>query len=232
MYQTGTINSLLDAVYQGDTSIAELKMHGDFGLGTFDLVDGELIVCDNQYYRADVNGKLSVVKDNIKSPFAVVNQFTPDITLDIDNHDFESLGKLLTKQFVSNNLIYAIKVTGHFKTIHLRSETCQTRPFKKLSESLPKLQHAYAEEEILGIMVGVWFPDYLREVNIPGFHFHFIDSARKTGGHVFDFELTHGTADIQNLKSLHLDLIDNDDFFHANLNPKTDEDMNRIENAN
>lgn len=232
MYQTGTINSLLDAVYQGDTSIAELKMHGDFGLGTFDLVDGELIVCDNQYYRADVNGKLSIVKDNIKSPFAVVNQFTPDITLDINNHDFESLGKLLAEQFVSSNLIYAIKVTGHFKNIHLRSETCQTRPFKKLSESLPKLQHAYVEEGISGIMVGFWFPDYLREVNIPGFHFHFIDSARKIGGHVFDFELTHGTADIQHLKSLHLDLIDNESFFHANLNPKTDEDMNRIENAN
>lgn len=229
MYQTGTINSLMDAVYYGDTTIAELKQHGDFGLGTFDLVDGEMIVCDNHYYRADADGHLSIVDDNVKSPFAVINPFVADVRIELRTHDYESLTTWLEQQFVSKNLIYALKITGQFENVHLRSETCQLRPFQKLSETLPKLQHAFVEKHTEGIMVGCWFPSYLRQVNVPGFHFHFIDNQRRIGGHVFDFDLTQGFVELQTLKRLQLDLIDNDEFFNANLDADTTDVMAKVE---
>ena len=52
---------------------------------------------------------------------------------------------------------------------------------------------------------------------MPGFHFHFIDDQRQWGGHVFDFYLNSGVAEIQVLKSLHLDMIDNEAFYQADL---------------
>lgn len=229
LYQTGTINSLMQAVYYGDTTVAELKQHGDFGLGTFDLVDGEMIVCDNVYYRADVNGKLSIAKDNLKSPFAAVTHFSEDVMQELSQHNFESFTQWLYQQFISHNLMYAIKVVGQFQSVYLRSESCQMKPFKKLSETLPKLQHEFLASDIDGILVGIWVPNYLKQVNVAGFHFHFIDEARKLGGHVFDFNLSNGHMILQTLKSIQVDCIDNEDFLNANLESHDKDSMEKVE---
>lgn len=40
LFQTSTINALLDGVYDGEMTYKELKQHGGFGLGTFNGLDG------------------------------------------------------------------------------------------------------------------------------------------------------------------------------------------------
>ncbi len=217
MYQTGTINSLINAVYDGDVCVAELKEHGDFGLGTFDMVDGEMIVCDNVYYRADVDGNLEVVTDDTSTPFAVVNKFKPNQEIGLNNKKYEDLEKYLLNFFPSKNMIYAIKIEGKFKSILLRSEACQPRTYRKMNETMPDLQKTFTKTDIEGVLVGVWFPQYLEQLNVPGFHFHFVDKDRHVGGHVYNFELEKGHAYIQELKSLQVDLIDNDEFATAEL---------------
>lgn len=229
IYQTGTINSLIQAVYDGDTSIGELKEHGNFGLGTFDLVDGELIVCDNNYYRADANGKLTIADDEIKSPFAVVSNFKAEQSFVAEKQNFEELEQFIAEKFISKNLIYAIKVQAEFKSISLRSENCQARQYHKLYETMPKLQHTFTEDNLIGTLVGVWFPHYLQQVNVPGFHFHFVDEARKIGGHVFNFELIRGLVEIQVLKSLQVDLIENDEFYQADLDSSSADAIKQVE---
>lgn len=217
IYQTGTINSLINAVYDGDVSIGELKEHGDFGLGTFDMVDGEMIVCDNVYYRADADGNISIATDDTPTPFAVVNKFNPSQEIGLNNKTYENIEEYLQKFLPSKNMIYAIKIEGKFTDILLRSESCQPRTYKKMNETMPELQKIFTRENIEGTLVGVWFPQYLEQLNVPGFHFHFIDKERKTGGHVFNFSLEKGRAYIQTLKSLQVDLIDNDEFANAEL---------------
>ena len=44
IFQTSTMGALLDGVYDGDVSIREVLRHGDFGLGTFNSLDGEMLV--------------------------------------------------------------------------------------------------------------------------------------------------------------------------------------------
>lgn len=217
IYQTGTINSLINAVYDGDTTIREIKEHGDFGLGTFDMVDGEMIVCDNIYYRADEKGSISIVADDLTAPFAVVSKFIPNLEIGLNNKNFADTEKLLADLFPSKNMIYTIKIEGHFEKILLRSEACQPRTYQKMNETMPELQRTYTQENIDGILVGVWFPKYLEQLNVPGFHFHFIDKDKTIGGHVFNFTLHKGRAYIQELKSLQVDLIDNDEFASADL---------------
>jgi len=40
LFQTSTINSLLDGRYDGDVTFAGLAQRGDLGLGTVDALDG------------------------------------------------------------------------------------------------------------------------------------------------------------------------------------------------
>lgn len=51
LYQTSLMSALLSGVYEGSTTIADLLKHGDFGLGTFNELDGELIAFSSQVYQ-------------------------------------------------------------------------------------------------------------------------------------------------------------------------------------
>lgn len=218
VYQTGTINSLIQAIYEGDTTIKDLKEQGSFGIGTFDLVDGEMIACDGHFYRANSSGHLTEVDDSIKTPFAVVNHFNPDISINTDKQlDFGQLETFISDTFSFKNSIYAIKIEGNFENIFLRSEECQLKPFRPLDKTLPYLQHAFEDSNTEGTIVGYWFPKYLEQVNVPGFHFHFISTDKKLGGHIFNFKLTSAKISIQKLDSLHLDLIKTKEFEQADL---------------
>ena len=43
------MTSLLEAVYDGDFSLSHIPEHGDFGIGTFNQLDGELIGFDGAF---------------------------------------------------------------------------------------------------------------------------------------------------------------------------------------
>ncbi|HEX2352979.1 MAG TPA: acetolactate decarboxylase [Xanthobacteraceae bacterium] len=77
VYQVSTISSLLAGGYDGDTTVGELLRHGGFGLGTFNGVDGEMMVLDGQVYRGTVDGRAHVVGASELIPFAVVVALRP-----------------------------------------------------------------------------------------------------------------------------------------------------------
>ncbi|MEJ7871040.1 MAG: acetolactate decarboxylase, partial [Rubrobacteraceae bacterium] len=72
LFQTSTIDALLDGRYEGDVSFAELEAHGDFGLGTFEALDGEMIGLDGAFYQVKSDGRAYEVDKTMKTPFAVV----------------------------------------------------------------------------------------------------------------------------------------------------------------
>ena len=72
VYQISTISSLLAGGYDGDTTVAELLRHGSFGLGTFNGVDGEMMVLDGRVYRGTIDGRAHAVAESALTPFAVV----------------------------------------------------------------------------------------------------------------------------------------------------------------
>lgn len=229
IYQTGTINSLVNAVYDGDRDIAWIKKQGDFGLGALPMMDGELIVCDGTFYRADANADLSIPADDEILPFAVVSHFKPDQSFSLVNTDFARTTEYLANYFASKNLIYTVRIDGQFTRVHFRSEQCQPKPYRTMNETMPELQRIYERDDIEGTLVGIWYPDYLSQVNVAGFHFHFVDKERKTGGHVFDFQLARGQVAVQTIKSLHVDLIDNNEFAQANLQAESSNAVDQLE---
>src|SRR4029453_14474392 len=56
LFQVSTSTALAKGVYQGAVTSGDLKQHGDFGLGTFDGLDGEMIALDGRFYKVDATG--------------------------------------------------------------------------------------------------------------------------------------------------------------------------------
>src|SRR5271154_6482402 len=72
LFQVSTSTALVQGVYDGVVRVGELKQHGDFGLGTFDGLDGEMLALDGHFYQVQGSGKVSESSDDAKVPFAVV----------------------------------------------------------------------------------------------------------------------------------------------------------------
>src|ERR1700684_3964182 len=83
VYQTSTIAALLDGIYDGDVTIAELLTHGDFGLGTFNHLDGEMVVLDGVCHHRRSDGSVAVAAADDRTPFAAVTWFKPETTIPV-----------------------------------------------------------------------------------------------------------------------------------------------------
>lgn len=229
IYQTGTINSLLEAVYDGDTTMAQLATKGDFGLGALDAIDGELVVCDGKFFRANANCRLNRLDNLSKTPFAVISNFQPSLSFTLAAISFADLETQLLAHLPSTNLIYAFRIEGVFSQIDLRSEECTCRPYRRLIEILPALQRTHSFENLSGTLIGVYFPTYLSQLNVPGFHFHFIDVAEEIGGHVYGLNLTSGEVKVQVIHGLDLSMITTDEFYQANLASNIANEVTQVE---
>jgi len=68
LFQYSTLDSLMRGVYEGTLSFGELAEHGDFGLGTFDALDGEMIALDGDFYQIRGDGVAYPVSENMTNP--------------------------------------------------------------------------------------------------------------------------------------------------------------------
>ncbi len=175
VYQTAPIISLIKGVMNDNVTLSEVKKHGDFGLGTFNGVDGEMIELNGIIYRIGNTGKAEIPPDTTKTPFAAVVNFKADKTIEInDTLNFKQINELIDKSLPSLNNIYAIKITGTFKAVKTRSEFKQTKPYNNLGDVL-KHQVVFNLGKVQGTMVGFRFPKYLNNVNVSGLSFPFLN---------------------------------------------------------
>src|SRR5262245_8910694 len=56
LYQVSTSSALVEGIYRGAVTVAQLLEHGDFGLGTFEGLDGEMVVCDGEVLQVRADG--------------------------------------------------------------------------------------------------------------------------------------------------------------------------------
>src|ERR1700740_1138933 len=113
VYQFSTISALLEGVYDGDATIAEILRHGDFGLGTFNHLDGEMVILGGVCYRLRGARTATPAAPNDRTPFAAVTQFHSDFEIAIQTRAerAEVIGAI-DRQIKSANLIYATRITG------------------------------------------------------------------------------------------------------------------------
>jgi hypothetical protein len=81
IYQVSTATALVEGVYQGAFQITNLREHGDLGLGTFEELDGEMVILDGKFYQVRCDGSVREVGDDARTPFAVITRFSPEAAL-------------------------------------------------------------------------------------------------------------------------------------------------------
>ncbi len=206
LYQISTIDSLLAGNYDGFQSIGVLKGNGDIGIGTFDELDGELVMIDKKVYKIKDTGKVEEVGDTIKTPFAAVTFFDKDISKELMNiNNYDSLKQELDKLIEYKDSFYAFRLDGTFKYVKTRSVPKQKKPYPVLSE-VTKNQPTFEYNDIKGSLVGFWCPEYVGSINVPGYHLHFISDDRAKGGHLLDMSFIEAGvyADITNAFKMEL----------------------------
>lgn len=193
MYQVATLQSLMVGNYDGFVSVSELRQHGDIGVGTFERIDGEMIVLDGTVYQARYDGSVRKAYDNIGVPFATVTYFDCDTVVTVDRiDDLKSLAARLDETIdnTGRNLIYAVRIdVSECKKVVVRSEVPQDKPYRMLAETMTTAQREFSYENIGGTIVAVYFPSFFASQNAPGWHFHFISDERTKGGHVLDLSV-------------------------------------------
>ena len=191
LYQISTINSLFSGHYDGFETVAWLKQHGDLGIGTFDTLNGEMIVIDGHVYQALSDGSLQQPPDSTKVPFANVTSFDQDISKDLGQVDsVAALQEAILNLIPRKDAFYAIRLEATFKTIKVRTVASQTKPYLPLEEVL-KSPIVFEYENVNGSVVGFWSPDYVGKVNLPGYNLHFISDDHTKGGHLVEASMTN-----------------------------------------
>jgi acetolactate decarboxylase len=217
IFQTSTMGALLDGVYEGNVSIRELLRHGDFGLGTFNSLDGEMLVLDGVCYQLRSDGSATVADLDELTPFAAVTWFHPDHTIEVSEPcDRGGLKTLIDASLDSTNLMVAVRVAGDFSMLRTRTVTKQQRPYRAFTEATQDQQEV-TFTDVTGTLAGFRMPDYEQGISVAGYHSHFIDNDHHHGGHALDYRLVRGTVDISVRSDLHLSLQRTPQFLRANL---------------
>lgn len=230
VFQYSTIGALMEKYLDGGMSFQRLSRKGNLGLGTLNGLDGEMIALDGEFFQIKADGKAYQVSNNAQTPFATMIHFSPDKTLKLPKDlSYKSLQQFLMKEANPGNHIQAIRIDGKFKQLTLRSNPKQNHPYRRLSAITQSDMVIFEHKNVEGTLVGFWFPEYMGQLNIPGYHFHFIDKDRKLGGHVLALASEEGNVSIQTTRRFKMILPKDDDFNQLNLNKDHSSDFNAVE---
>jgi len=229
VFQNAPIKALLAGCYSGTLSIHDLEKHGDFGIGTLDALDGEMVVLDHAFYQIKSDGRAYRLKHKDTSPFATLiffraeQEFSPGRAM-----SYKELTGFLDEKLSSENLIYAIKVEGRFSSLKVRSAARQDKPFPVLTEAI-KEQKVFELKDQEGTLVGFRFPSYVEGVNVPGYHFHFLSKDKALGGHVLDLQAADPRIQIDPSHGLSVELPGNEEFLKFRFEADAKEAIQKIE---
>ena len=219
VFQTSLMSALLDGVYDGEMTVGELLERGDFGLGTFNALDGEMVILDSVCYQLRGDGRATVADPGQMTPFAVVTPFVPTITAALPPHSTrERVSAFIGELIRSENYLYAIRITGQFDWVRTRTAARQHKPYPPLREAT-KNEPVVQFDGVSGVVAGFRTPLYEQGIGVPGGHVHFLDEQHERGGHVLDFAIQHGTVQVCLGTDLHLALPLGDAFSIAHLAP-------------
>lgn len=228
VFQYSTIDALLAGLYDGDMTMTELKRMGDFGLGTLNGLDGELVVIDGIGYHVTAGGEAGIAPDEAFVPFATVSFFGGDKALDLGRIDsLAALNDAVTAGLPSRNVFWAIRIDARFSSVKARAIPKQCPPYAPLAEVVKQQVIVTLSGE--GTLVGYYSPSFVKGVNVPGFHWHYLTADRDRGGHVLDCSFESATALLDELRTLAVQLPDSRDFDALDLTGDKGKELEAVE---
>lgn len=216
-YQVSTLNTLMLGNYDGVITVGDLLKQGNIGIGTFEGLDGEMIILHGKAYNGKASGCAVEYGDNEKVPFAVVSDFTKNAkSYSLKNVSSleelrAELDKLVDKDFRNKNVFYLFKAEGELNSVKVRSCYKQEKPYKTLFE-VSSSQMEYTYENCSGYLVGVWCPKYIDGLNMPGWHLHFLSQDKTKGGHLLGVSIKRTAITLESKNDYEIILPSNEEF--------------------
>jgi acetolactate decarboxylase len=218
IFQVSTVGALVEGLYEGAVRIGTLREHGDFGLGTFESLDGEMVALDGIFYRVRTDGALHPVDDDVLSPYAMITHFTADRTVSVPMcASFDELCAALDDLRDSANHFFAFRITGTFPAMHVRA-ACKVPEGTPLVDATA-LQSEWNLRDVGATLVGFWSPGYAAHFDVPGYHFHVVVDDGLRGGHLLACTTGELTVGVQRLEQLVVALPETTSFLNADLSP-------------
>lgn len=233
MYQVSTLQALAMGYTSSVITVEELLRHGDTGLGTFEGVDGEMIVAGGVCYRATADGTVTQALPGTGVPFASVSRLCGWRKFPLEAvPDIDTLKNILTMRIEETfglNSMHMVCIHGSFERVCARSETGQLTHHITLKEMLEGNQRDFIFDEVEGTLVCVYYPDYMDGINAPGWHLHFLSADRTRGGHVFDLSLHSGQAEMDKISRIEIQLPNSASFDTYSLKNASQDEIRQVE---
>jgi acetolactate decarboxylase len=237
VYISTPINVLVEGYYEQNITIGDVKTHGDFGLGTFNDLDGEMVVLDGVVYQVAADGTVNTVADDVLTPFACVTFYDPETFDEIDAAaasrgdasplSYAAFNSLLERLLPSPNMLYAIRIDGRFSHVRTRSVAKQEN-YRPLALAT-KDQVVFDFYDIAGTLSGFYTPPFMPSLNAPGYHLHFISDDRRRGGHLLSCAVESARIGMQHIPLLEVALPVTFDYLTADLSRDVSKDLRKAE---
>ena len=231
VFQTSTIVSLVEGLYDGNVAYRDVMRHGDFGVGTFNALDGEMVAVDGRFFHLRNDGSVSRVAGDELTPFAVVTRFRPNV----DHAEEGTLTRRQCEEVIhglapSDNLFYALRIDGTFPSLVTRTVSKQSKPYPRLADAAASVP-SVTMSGTTGSVVGFHTPDYAQGIGVAGYHLHYLSADHQSGGHVFDFTVESPRFRIDSEAELHLSLQTTDEFLATRLSGDVSAEITQAETS-
>lgn len=233
MFQVSTLQALMLGYTKSVITVEELLKHGDTGLGTFEHVDGEMIMLDGHCYQAKSDGTIVEADGRTGSPFCAVSFMIAQSETEIENiKNIDELKRFLDvsiDEAFALNSMHVVRVDGLFNKVMARSEEGLKSRHVELKDILENNQQDFCFENIKGTLVCIYFPDYMDGINAPGWHLHFVSEDKSRGGHVFDIDLKCGKASFSRKSTIEIMFPSTAEFDTYSLKEVSNHDIEEVE---
>lgn len=233
MFQVSTLQALALGYSRSVITVEELLKNGNTGLGTFEDVNGEMILVDGHCYRAMEDGIVTEVDPATGVPFASVEFLLSDKRFNLENiRNIDSLKRELNLKIEEDfglNSMHMVRIDGDFIKVSARSESAFRSHHVDLKSILEKTQKEFFFDNVRGSLVCVYYPDYMDGINAVGWHFHFVSEDRTKGGHVFEIDLLKGQARMDKINQIEISLPKEAAFDTYSLKEASGDDIKKVE---
>lgn len=189
--------AFVNRVFEGDITAETLKTKGDIGLGSYNALDGELIMLDGVLYQATQDGNVQTPPDDIKIAYANTTFFDMEDSFELLNiPNYKTLRDSINAHIPTKNIFYAFKIHGDFKKMKCGGLHKQEPPYETGLDVLIPNRPVFERENFSGTMVGFFCPEYIGNINVAAYHLHFVSDDKQFAGHVMEFEATDLTVEV------------------------------------
>ncbi len=203
MYQVNSFALFAQGQYDGFYPYSSILKKGDFGIGTFNALNGEMVLLDGKVFRIEAAGTPIQVDGTETAPVATYCKFNEDLSFEASGLSLEELKTEIDSRLPDKDLFYAIRIEGEYNRIITRSIYAQEKPYKPLPEVI-KEEVRLESQNLQGTAVGFRAPEHMEQALWNSYHLHFISTDETVGGHIHEADLGKVVVRIDILDQLNL----------------------------